>query len=150
MILRSTAITIFVCFVSLQACAQKHGDVVNKFYKSVIDASIVTARPIATTIKIDVSRTGRIGMAELADSTDWAFRKVFFYKIKDLDWAALQKFVKLNGWKNISLFIPYYVYNASEGENKQKGNLMIQFNGKSFSGKNILLKPIEIYYLSEF
>jgi hypothetical protein len=109
--------------------------------------------PTFTVLKIDIDKNGKLTDIKFSDSADTLFIKTYMgrHKYHD-DKSTLEKYAKAKSYTNISILIPVNyepAYNSKNSFNADKIGDYMKFNKKDFTGKAIMLTPIQIGVLSE-
>lgn len=112
-----------------------------------------TPNPTFTVLKIDIDKEGKVKDVRFSDSADTLFVNAFLRRPKyHDDTATLKKYAKAKEYKDISILIPVSYepfYSPQHNFNYSNLELLMKFDKKDFTGKAIMLAPIQIKVLSE-
>ena len=110
--------------------------------------------PSFTVLKIDINALGNITDIRFSDSADTLFVKQ--YKLRKStpsdEKALLEQYAKYNSYKDVSIIIPVNYepnYDSKRSFYYDHMEVLMQFNKKYFTGKAIILAPINIPVLTK-
>lgn len=110
--------------------------------------------PSFSVLKIDINASGQVTDIRFSDSADTLFVKQFEMRktVRSDEKAFLERYAKDNSYRDISIIIPVNYepnYSSKRSFYYDQMESFMQFNKKHFTGKAIILAPMNISVLTK-